>query len=162
MGFRLMMRDRLEEAMDKAKAVNPRARLVSIIGIGVHSDGTVHLGDRNDHVSRWQYAFRDHKDGEEPPQDITVLYIYSGEPMVADKAGNVTHDEPFEMDVIGALANSKTLVDLFNGQPKFKPMTGDINDVIIYYMEKMLAPVALMMNWKKQNLRVDPTTMEIL
>ena len=162
MVLKLMMRDRLDEAIGKAESVNPKARLVSIVGIGLHGDGSIHLGDKKDHVSRWQYAFRDHKDEDEPPQDITVIYIYSGEPLVDENAGNVTHDEPFETEMISNLSNSKRLVDLFNEQPGFKPMAGDINDVIVYFMEKMLAPVALIMNWKGQMLRVDPLTMEIL
>lgn len=162
MTFKLMMKDRLKDAMSEAEKVNPRALLVSVFGLGLHPDGTVRLGEPDDYFSRWQYAFCDDMGGEEPPQYITVIYMCKGEPMVDSNAGNVIHTVPFEDDIVDRLANSGRIVDIFQRQPGHKKMKGTDNDCIIYYMERMMAPIAVLANWKNQMLRVDPVELEVI
>jgi hypothetical protein len=126
----------------------------------LHRDGTVHLGDPEDYVSRWQYAFMDDKDDEEPPQFITVLHISPNEINIDKNAGNVVHGIPFDDDIISQLKDSDKLAKVYHRPQDVKRMKGKDNDCVLYFMEKMMAPVAILQNWKGQFLKIDPVTLE--
>jgi hypothetical protein len=156
----LKMRDKLDEAIELAKEVNPAAKLVRISGLGINKNGTVSFEKHDDYVSRWEYAFCDDKDGEAPPQFVTVLYWIGGQGMVDPNAGNVSNEIHFDTEMIPQLKDSDVLARLFHNSKDYKKMCGNHADVIIYYMEKMMAPVAIIQNWKSQFLRLDPVSLE--
>jgi hypothetical protein len=160
--MRLKMKDKLDEALSLAAEINLEARLVRIIGIGVHQDGTVHLDNPNDYESRWEYAFKDDKDGESPPLCLTVLYYNAGQRLVDKNAGNVPWDmEYFDEEIIDELRDSDDLAELFADEDDFKPLSGSGSDVILYTMRRALDPVAIISNWKGQNLMLDPIGGEV-
>lgn len=161
--MQLKMRDKLEEALRLVAEINPEARLVRIIGIGVHEDGTVHLGNSRDYESRWEYAFKDDKDGESPPVCITVLYYNADERLIDENAGNVPWDmEFFDEEIIDELKDSDELAEIFADEDDFKPLAGSGHDVILYTMRRALDPVVMICNWKGQNLMLDPIGGEII
>jgi hypothetical protein len=159
--MQLKMRDKLDEALRLVAKINPEARLVRIIGIGVHQDGTVHLDNSRDYESRWEYAFKDDKDGESPPVCITVLYYNFNERLVDENAGNVPWDmEYFDEEIIDELKDSDELAEIFADQDDFKPLGGSGRDVVLYTMRRALDPVVMISNWKGQHLQLDPISLE--
>jgi hypothetical protein len=161
--MKLKMRDKLGEAVRLAAEVNPEARLVRIVGIGLYDDGTVHLENPDDYMSRWEYAFKDDKDGESPPVCVTVLYWTTGERLVDKNAGNVSWDlEYFDDEILSELLDSDALAEVFADQENFKRLAGSGNDVIAYTMRRALDPVAVIQNWKSQQLMLDPLSGEVL
>lgn len=161
MGMKLKMKDRLDEAMKLAKEEDSWVELVSIVGIRLHRDGAVHFGGKDDYVSRWQYAFVKDRGDAGPPKWVTVLYWMNGEkPHIDPNAGNCSDTIPFEEDIIQRLEDSPELTTIFHQQPDFKPMGGYDGDVIIYKMERPMAPMAIIQNWKGQGLMIDPVTLE--
>jgi hypothetical protein len=164
MVLKLKMRDRLDEAIKLAKEIDSWAMLSSIVGLKVHQDGAVHLGEaKDDYISRWQYAFMNDMGGDAPTKYITVLYWMDGKtPHVDKKAGNVSDTVPFEDDLIPKLEDSDSLAAKFNQQPNFKTLGGYDSDCVIYRMDKPMLPLAIVTNWKGQSLMIDPVEMEIL
>lgn len=164
MVLNLRMHDRLAEATKLALEVDSWAMLSSVVGIGVHKDGAVHLGEeKDDYISRWQYAFMNDMRGEAPPRYITVLYFMDGKtPHLDKKAGNVSDTVPFDKDIIPRLENSDAIVAKFHQQPDFKLMAGHSNDVVVYRMERPMAPIAIVSNWKGQSIIMDPVEMDII
>ena len=160
--LKLKMRDKLDEAMRLAAEVNPEVKLVRITGLGIHPDGTVHLGRVGDYISRWEYAFMDNKEGEAPPEFVTVLYWQSGAPHVDPRAGNVSVMEYFDEEIIPELRDSDALVERFHDQPEHKAMCGHQNDVIAYSMRRALDPVVVLQNWKGQSWRMDPISLDAI
>jgi hypothetical protein len=157
------MRDRLDEAIRLAAKVNRQANLVKIIGLGLHPDGCVHLRNPDDWVSRWEYAFMDDKEGQAPRQYITVLYLQDGDAIVDSQAGNVAGiKEYFDEELIPILKDSHELVDIFHDQHDYKKMAGTAEDFIVYDMRRMLDPLATLLNWDGQFLRLDPVSGDVL
>lgn len=164
MALILKMHDRLAEAMKLVKDIDSWAMLSSIVGIKVHRDGAVHLGEKkDDYISRWQYAFMNDMGGDAPTRYITVLYWMEGkDPHIDKKAGNVSDTVPFEEDIIPKLENSNSLVAMFNQQAGFKTLGGYDNDTVVYRMDKPMLPMAIVSNWKGQTMIIDPVEMEII
>lgn len=153
------MRDKLQEAITKARAKNPTAKLVRISGMAADKDGAVMLGQQGKFIPRWEFAFMDDKNGEAPPQFITVLYLAPKVPMVDDHAGNVSEMPPFSDEQIGMLANSDLAANVFASLPDHKPLAGYDNDYIVYMVQNDI-PVVHVGNWKGQIVRFNAITLE--
>jgi len=153
------MKDKLQEAITKARAKNPTAKLVRICGMAVDKDGAVMLGQQGKFIPRWEFAFMDDKNGEAPPQFITVLYLAPKVPMVDDHAGNVSEMPPFSDDQIGMLANSDLIANVFASLPDHKPLGAYDNDNITYMVQNN-EPVAFACNWKGQSERFNAISLE--
>jgi len=152
------MRDKLDEAIAKAKAKNPAVKLVRIFGAALDKDGTVMLGQQGKFMPRWEFAFMDDKNGEAPPQFITVLYLAPKVPMVNDNAGNVSTMPPFSEGQVSMLANSDVVATVFASLPDNKPCAGYDNDTIVYLIQDE-QPVVHVSNWKGQMARLDAITL---
>jgi hypothetical protein len=153
------MRDKLEEAMKRAKEKNPNAKLVRIFGMNLNPDGTVMLGQQGKFTPRWEYAFMDDKNGEAPPQFISVLYMAPKVPMVNNNAGNVSEMPPFSDEQLSMLANSDVAATVFTSMPDYKPFIGADNETIVYIIQDN-KPVIHLTNWKGQMVRLDAITLE--
>jgi|GEM_PF-6465970 len=153
------MRDKLEEALKRAKEKSPAAKLVRIFGLNLNSDGTVLLGKQGNYTARWEFAFMDDKNGEAPPQFLTVMFLAPKVPMVDEHAGNVSEMPPFSDEQIGMLANSDVAVTVFTSMPDHKPFGGNDNESIVYMVQDGKAVIHLN-NWKGQNVRLDAITLE--
>jgi hypothetical protein len=152
------MRDKLDEAIAKAKAKNPAVKLVRIFGAAVDKDGTVMLGQQGKFMPRWEFAFMDDKNGEAPPQFITVLYLAPKVPMVNDNAGNVSTMPPLSDGQVSMLANSDVVATVFASLPDNKPCGGFDNDTMVYMIQNE-EPVVHISNWKGQTTRLDAITL---
>jgi len=153
------MKDKLEEAIKRAREKNPAAKLVRIFGLNLNPDGTVMLGQQGKFTPRWEYAFMDDKNGEAPPQFITVLFMAPKVPMVNNNAGNVSQMPPFSDEQLGMLANSDLAATIFSTIPGNKPFIGADNESITYIIQDG-KPVVHLCNWKGQIIRLDAITME--
>jgi hypothetical protein len=157
---KLKMQDKLEEAIRLAARVNTDAGLVRIFGLGLHPDGTVRPGQADDYYSRWEYAFVDDKEGEAPPQCITVLYWGRDDPHVDPKAGNVDSKlEIFDEETLSGLHDSDEITGLFCDHSDYKPPAGTSDDFILYTMRRLYDPQVIIQNWKGQTLILDPVEM---
>ena len=155
------MKDKLEEAIKRAKEKNPAAKLVRIFGMNLNPDGTVMLGQQGKFTPRWEYAFKDDKNGEAPPQFITVLFMAPKVPMVNANAGNVSDMPSFSDEQLGMLANSDLAAKAFLAIPDYKPFIGNDNESIVYLIQDN-KPVIHLTNWKGQMVRLDAITLEKL
>lgn len=159
--LRLSMWDRFDEALRVAAEVDPEARLVRIVGIGLHRDGRVQLGAAEDYASRWEYAFCNDRDGRRPPVCLTVLYWQDGEQLVDPRAGNVGGGlEAFDEELIPDLLDSMPLAERFQNTPGHEPLAGSSDDHIAYFMRRPLDPVAALHNFAGQHLLLDPLSGE--
>jgi len=152
------MRDKLDEAITRARAKNPTAKLVRIFGAALDKDGTVMLGQQGKFMPRWEFAFMDDKNGEAPPQFITVLYLAPKVPMVNDNAGNVSNMPTFSEEQIGMFANSDVVATVFASFPDHKPCGGYDNDTMVYLVQDEV-PVVHVSNWKGQIVRLNAITL---
>ena len=155
---KVKMKDKLDEAIAKAKAKNPACKLVRIFGLAIESDGNITLGQQGKFTPRWEYAFMDDKNGEAPAQFLTVLYLAPKVPLVSDNAGNVGNKEPFKEETIPMIADSSVLASVFNIQEGYKHLNGNDSDSVIYYVDHG-SPVVVISNWNGQCLRLDPFTL---
>lgn len=153
------MRDKLEDAIKRAKDKNPAVKLVRIFGLNLNSDGTVLLGKQGNYTARWEFAFMDDKNGEAPPQFITIMFLAPKVPMVNENAGNVSQMPPFSDEQLGMLANSDVAVTVFSAIPDNKPFIGGDNESIVYIIQND-RPVIHLTNWKGQMVRLDAITLE--
>jgi hypothetical protein len=110
------------------------------------------LGQQGKFMPRWEFAFMDDKNGEAPPQFLTVLYLAPKVPMVNENAGNVSEMPPFSEEQVGMLANSDLVANVFASLPDHKPCGGYDNDSIVYMIQNN-EPVVFVSNWKGQSDR---------
>jgi hypothetical protein len=70
--------------------------------------------------------------------------------------------EYFDDEILSELLDSDALAEVFADQENFKRLAGSGNDVIAYTMRRALDPVAVIQNWKSQQLMLDPLSGEVL
>lgn len=125
----LAMRDNLQSSTDYVLAQWPDARLVSIVGIGVHGDGTVNTTDLADYSSRWIYGYL--LDGGDY---ATVLFWNQTRKcgLVTEPDGSQSANEVIADDAIPALVDSPVLVSAYEAGPLCDPLQGNSSDTVIY------------------------------
>jgi hypothetical protein len=126
----IKMREALPVALDRARAVDPAARLTQITGIGVKADGTVALDSSSSYSPRWSFGFYN----ASTRRWIEVSWLSAAfnmmNPQVNPNAGNISSTEPLAN--VDTLVDSDTAVRAFDAAPGCTAPVGADDDLITY------------------------------
>lgn len=124
------MRDVLAEAVSRANAVDPAARLTQIVGIGVRPDGKVPLDSTTDYSPRWSFGF--YNASTQTWLEVAWLTFAFGQPnpYVTPNAGNISSTD-FIADP-NALIDSDRAAQIYATIPNCPGLTGDDGDLVQY------------------------------
>lgn len=159
-GDTVTLQDLLADAVDRAVAADPTARLSSIVALAIDGSGRVNLGDTGNFTRRWIYRFLK-SDG----RGITVTHLSAAfggtRPTVEDNIA-----DPFDdVDMVAAanpasLQDSDTLIALYasNGCGTF---TGNDSDQLVISRSGARDQAIIVAN-NGPALVVDAATLEII